>query len=120
MHRVLASVRTPSIVFFFNASPTTDIYTLSLHDALPISARRAGPVSRHRPHGGPGVAGRARSEEHTSELQSRQYLVCRLLLEKKKRPAGPSGGTRQPFHGVWLPNPRGATPDTSGRKSGSA
>src|SRR3712207_7635140 len=77
-------------VFFFNDTATTEIYTLSLHDALPIYAhlarqlrdRGSGPV-RLRPGGG-GQA-QLRSEEHTSELQSRQYLVCRLLLEKKKK-----------------------------------
>src|SRR5438445_10219756 len=69
--------------FFFNDTATTEIYTLSLHDALPISAsrhRRAWP----RPGRADPARGRIRSEEHTSELQSRQYLVCRLLLEKKK------------------------------------
>src|SRR3712207_9015446 len=101
--------------FFFKDPRTTEIYTLSLHDALPISlpvpprrqaaaggggARPQGPPHRQgerdpevppprrRRAGGPaGAAGRGvglRSEEHTSELQSRQYLVCRLLLEKKK------------------------------------
>src|SRR2546429_9840583 len=84
--------------FFFNDTATTEIYTLSLHDALPISqACRSWPAHRRapraefpprprrqlsphwqRPH--PGF----RSEEHTSELQSRLHLVCRLLLEKKK------------------------------------
>src|SRR3712207_8939895 len=97
--------------FFFNDTATTEIYTLSLHDALPIclalaerlepeAGQNAGPSTRDvedrrafkandparwcwighepRPNGG-------RSEEHTSELQSRQYLVCRLLLEKKKK-----------------------------------
>src|SRR5215475_16127166 len=66
--------------FFFNDTATTEIYTLSLHDALPIS-RACCPRSRWsscRP------TPRARSEEHTSELQSRENLVCRLLLEKKK------------------------------------
>src|SRR3712207_7504612 len=94
--------------FFFNDTATTEIYTLSLHDALPIY------LARHRPGGrqrhplpeargpaavrrlgqaarrpdrlaahGDGLAGAPRSEEHTSELQARQYLVCRLLLEKK-------------------------------------
>src|SRR3712207_8645960 len=98
--------------FFFNDTATTEIYTLSLHDALPISPRPApggDPHPRrdaaHRgAYGGRGLeaslrghrdrprrpdgddGGRqARSEEHTSELQSRQYLVCRLLLEKKKK-----------------------------------
>src|SRR2546425_10077082 len=81
--------------FFFNDTATTEIYTLSLHDALPISGHRRGP--RRRALGAPltGVRGRvpdrrrgrqaARSEEHTSELQSLAYLVCRLLLEKKKK-----------------------------------
>src|SRR3712207_8630400 len=92
------------VFFFFNDTATTEIYTLSLHDALPIFERAI-----EGPHGGAGrAAARAgaageqhhlgrrvwlvdllrqdvlRSEEHTSELQSRQYLVCRLLLEKKK------------------------------------
>src|SRR5690348_18269497 len=70
--------------FFFNDTATTEIYTLSLHDALPIwfrlgldlLPRHAHPLPRGR---GP------RSEEHTSELQSPVHLVCRLLLEKKKK-----------------------------------
>src|SRR5947209_19623150 len=75
-------------VFFFNDTATTEIYTLSLHDALPIFAAILMPlslvifqlsVSRAK------QLGTLRSEEHTSELQSRQYLVCRLLLEKKKK-----------------------------------
>src|SRR2546422_8044225 len=74
--------------FFFNDTATTEIYTLSLHDALPIS--RHGPRDREPPPPVGGredapPAGRARSEEHTSELQSRLHLVCRLLLEKKKK-----------------------------------
>src|SRR5438034_7822460 len=84
------------LVFFFNATATTEIYTLSLHDALPISRPRAGTRgcgrsvrcapprlpcrSSHRASPAP-----ARSEEHTSELQSHSDLVCRLLLEKKKK-----------------------------------
>src|SRR5256885_17175931 len=84
--------------FFFNDPATTEIYTLSLHDALPISrralrpgaaragrdARRrsGGPPRRLRPRASGSVA--SRSEEHTSELQSPCNLVCRLLLEKKK------------------------------------
>src|SRR2546430_7691480 len=76
--------------FFFNDTATTEIYTLSLHDALPISAGRAGdrlPLGRTVPGGGdatPLADQPARSEEHTSELQSQSNLVCRLLLEKKK------------------------------------
>src|SRR3712207_9214029 len=90
------------LVFFFNDTATTEIYTLSLHDALPIScARRGSPPARACRRrgatscGAPSRCRRSswptgwtgpspRSEEHTSELQSRQYLVCRLLLEKKK------------------------------------
>src|SRR2546425_2095231 len=82
--------------FFFNDTATTEIYTLSLHDALPIchihslitaidgdlGGRHAGFKERH-----PIAATRHRSEEHTSELQSLAYLVCRLLLEKKKKKA---------------------------------
>src|SRR3712207_7128446 len=79
--------------FFFNDTATTEIYTLSLHDALPIyrvAAERIasawGPARiAARRAARPGRRARAaRSEEHTSELQSRQYLLCRLLLEKKK------------------------------------
>src|SRR3712207_7788678 len=93
--------------FFFNDTATTEIYTLSLHDALPIfdqhgaalefffepapellrqaeelRAAEVGRASENNPQQ-PSVS--LRSEEHTSELQSRQYLVCRLLLEKKKK-----------------------------------
>src|SRR5215203_7554688 len=70
------------VFFFFNDTATTEIYTLSLHDALPISPGRRH-RRRRREGRRPGRPGR--SEEHTSELQSRQYLVCRLLLEKKKK-----------------------------------
>src|SRR5574337_663721 len=80
--------------FFFNDTATTEIYTLSLHDALPISKWKwAGQevpswfVERH------GLT--RRSEEHTSELQSPLKLVCRLLLEKKKR-CSPGTGARIP------------------------
>src|SRR5258707_1952797 len=83
-------------LFFFNDTATTEIYTLSLHDALPISRRhqsgaalpRARATARPAARAGPGLRrAQRRSEEHTSELQSRQYLVCRLLLEKKSNPA---------------------------------
>src|SRR3712207_8744025 len=74
--------------FFFNDTATTEIYTLSLHDALPIYPGRRRPPEGAMDDGNRSVGlGPARlerrSEEHTSELQSRQYLVCRLLLEKK-------------------------------------
>src|SRR5436189_3771677 len=77
-------------MFFFNETATTEIYTLSLHDALPILGlggrapgrlRGPAPARGHRRRRRLPVA---RSEEHTSELQSPMYLVCRLLLEKKK------------------------------------
>src|SRR3712207_8122724 len=95
------------MIFLFNDTATTEIYTLSLHDALPISVEQAlvvvlvaaggsgcGRARAHRSRlaWSPARRSRAhrtscrrgfRSEEHTSELQSRQYLVCRLLLEKK-------------------------------------
>src|SRR2546429_6931884 len=86
--------------FFFNDTATTEIYTLSLHDALPISSQRGlwlTQVTRSTfwliaiPIAGVSIATfgvlgtMVRSEEHTSELQSRLHLVCRLLLEKKKK-----------------------------------
>src|SRR5256885_8229345 len=75
--------------FFFNDTATTEIYTLSLHDALPIYFEWTHRQYRdpRRKHGFGGAAcsgGERRSEEHTSELQSPCNLVCRLLLEKKK------------------------------------
>src|SRR6266511_6156857 len=69
-------------VFFFNDTATTEIYTLSLHDALPICLRAFHAGRAHRMAYAPERADR--SEEHTSELQSRENLVCRLLLEKTK------------------------------------
>src|SRR5438445_4071474 len=73
------------LFFFFNDTATTEIYTLSLHDALPISRCSPSPDLPDWTRSRPSRERRARSEEHTSELQSRQYLVCRLLLEKKKK-----------------------------------
>src|SRR5439155_25704615 len=77
---------------FFNSTATPELYTLSLHDALPISSRSgvsAGRWARGWRSGARSQCSRparsTRSEEHTSELQSRGHLVCRLLLEKKKR-----------------------------------
>src|SRR5712672_4751191 len=82
--------------FFFNDTATTEIYTLSLHDALPIyevvtAVTRGNSIS---PSGNIPVGDKFpivpdRSEEHTSELQSLAYLVCRLLLEKKKHQRSP-------------------------------
>src|SRR3712207_8750048 len=85
-------------LFFFNDTAATEIYTLSLHDALPISQVifNVAPVEGSSPicsicwapddrvEPNRRLPSTQRSEEHTSELQSRQYLVCRLLLEKKK------------------------------------
>src|SRR5438132_7006096 len=75
-------------LFFFNDTATTEIYTLSLHDALPIWGASYGPGACLGRLGAGGCdsawGGRVRSEEHTSELQSHSDLVCRLLLEKKK------------------------------------
>src|SRR5438067_8937696 len=86
-------------IFFFNIMASTYIYTLSLHDALPISVHRARRARSAAANGGRVPAlrtpraepapGAPRSEEHTSELQSRFDLVCRLLLEKKKDPSSP-------------------------------
>src|SRR2546427_4999594 len=96
--------------FFFNDTATTEIYTLSLHDALPIYRRRrpSPPGGRgargHRPGEGSRRTGRPRSEEHTSEIQSQSNLVCRLLLEKKKQDS-PHHRTREAPH----PSPRSTT-----------
>src|SRR5436305_11886275 len=80
-------MRRCSSALFFTEPPPTETYTLSLHDALPISNVRWIYERFHRAVISAGVRGRngeVRSEEHTSELQSRPHLVCRLLLEKKK------------------------------------
>src|SRR5574340_312934 len=74
-----------SLLFFFNDTATTEIYTLSLHDALPIYRGSPNPCCRPQPARPWRNRVRARSEEHTSELQSPKDLVCRLLLEKKKK-----------------------------------
>src|SRR6266581_8944142 len=71
------------LFFFFNDTATTEIYTLSLHDALPISI--APTMTMPWIELAPLISGVCRSEEHTSELQSPVHLVCRLLLEKKKK-----------------------------------
>src|SRR5215216_5903174 len=103
-----------SFFFFFNDTATTEIYTLSLHDALPIlddrdRGRRRRPERHHHD--------RPRSEEHTSELQSPDHLVCRLLLEKKKKHRRTrllrlSRYCRTAHRGDRRPVPRG---DTAGR-----
>src|SRR5207244_11323394 len=103
----LASSVSLSPFFFLTDTATTETYTLSLHDALPI-LRRARVVPAAVTAGAPvlpvvradRVADVVRSEEHTSELQSPDHLVCRLLLEKKNTPAArqraPSGRTPRP------------------------
>src|SRR2546430_7295230 len=95
------------LFFFFNDTATTEIYTLSLHDALPISAGRRELVEPFEgvlvdsglvvvdPH-----TGGDRSEEHTSELQSQSNIVCRLLLEKKKKKQIPYHIDRQQNNNV--------------------
>src|SRR3712207_7214615 len=103
-------------VFFFNDTATTEIYTLSLHDALPICLPlrsaptaltpvtllpgRARLATKPDPSGSPTATMTmgVRSEEHTSELQSRQYLVCRLLLEKKNKKPTESLAPLNLFH----------------------
>src|SRR6202043_4294548 len=81
-----------TLFFFFNDTATTEIYTLSLHDALPISDDSAERFAHHDPDLFLLIDRNKRSEEHTSELQSRPHLVCRLLLEKKKGNAENLGG----------------------------
>src|SRR3712207_7172495 len=115
---MLAPIREYHMVFFFNDTATTEIYTLSLHDALPISASihdtcepispcGTRPVKMNLPSPDARLCNSEspvpspttrRSEEHTSELQSCQYLVCRLLLEKKTQQVPPlSYGIPSPF-----------------------
>src|SRR2546430_12653903 len=102
----IISILTSLCFFFFNDTATTEIYTLSLHDALPISLGPGGsPTVRARSslrdldlqhrRGGDSGSVAARSEEHTSELQSQSNLVCRLLLEKKHQRLD---GPRRPDH----------------------
>src|SRR2546428_3391924 len=103
-------------IFFFNDTATTEIYTLSLHDALPIfpcscAYASAEAISRSMrmawlTGNSPCRARRTRSEEHTSELQSRSDLVCRLLLEKKKN----SEWTPSPPPCTLRPPPRTGAP----------
>src|SRR2546422_3024256 len=96
--------------FFFNDTATTEIYTLSLHDALPISFSILSATRRLPWMSAPSTwmsigAGspKLRSEEHTSELQSRLHLVCRLLLEKKNAPARPPAPSKAiPASDKWL------------------
>src|SRR2546430_11701106 len=93
------SVRVVSVFFFFNDTATTEIYTLSLHDALPISPPPPKPrcTSNTACFASAWASGKKRartwnvrrSEEHTSELQSQSNLVCRLLLEKKNKLGAP-------------------------------
>src|SRR5437868_13267418 len=93
-------------LFFFNDPATTEIYTLSLHDALPICRENLKGSAIARTKTGyrcatQNPARRLRSEEHTSELQSRFDLVCRLLLEKKKIPT--SSATAPPPTAISIP-----------------
>src|SRR6267378_1366687 len=89
------SLSLSSLSFFFNDTATTEIYTLSLHDALPISWTPSRKSSSSFSSSRPSSLRSRRSEEHTSELQSRRDLVCRLLLEKEKK-IGALGEIRTP------------------------
>src|SRR2546429_5185595 len=88
----LDTIQSSFFFFFFNDTATTEIYTLSLHDALPIwvksglDAILSGFSGSFSYPADSFIADSNRSEEHTSELQSRLHLVCRLLLEKKNQP----------------------------------
>src|ERR1039458_10901246 len=98
---LVCSVAAPSASVFFNDTATTEIYTLSLHDALPIWGPRQAMFRRWATWRRPTMLG-GRSEEHTSELQSLRHLVCRLLLEKK----------HTADNGIWTP----ALPQTERRR----
>src|SRR5690349_24264270 len=101
------------LLMFLNETTTTAIYTLSLHDALPICARppaacasraRRRQVARPIPLAAPVIRARTRSEEHTSELQSRRDLVCRLLLEKKNTEGRKSNDSHADcYQYFWVP-----------------
>src|SRR2546430_5552772 len=106
-------MKADSYFFFFNDTATTEIYTLSLHDALPISwaagtspcgAEVAVDAGAAADGGaGAGAGADARSEEHTSELQSQSNLVCRLLLEKKKKQHVTRGDGTEAWDSALLP-----------------
>src|SRR5215510_11126035 len=97
------------LVFFFNDPATTEIYTLSLHDALPITLLLA--WTAHVAYARYDDESRPRSEEHTSELQSRGHLVCRLLLEKKNKGAPVRGRQRALEDGDALLRASAVRPD---------
>src|SRR2546429_3629094 len=101
---VFSSLRHVLFFFFFNDTATTEIYTLSLHDALPIFVaadfNNDGKADLAVSDGIGNIVSILRSEEHTSELQSRLHLVCRLLLEKKKKLP----------HNIYTPNHTDADP----------
>src|SRR6266702_8944730 len=109
---MLPKTLTPSVLFFLfflNDTATTEIYTLSLHDALPILLRdvsRAVLPARIRSR--TSAPSETRSEEHTSELQSRGHIVCRLLLEKNKKISRftLSSTARCAWGRTWTPAPR--------------
>src|SRR2546429_4843281 len=114
--QLMCSMCTPcnSIFFFFNDTATTEIYTLSLHDALPICVDdllRWDHNFYDNKLGKGTLLAEMRSEEHTSELQSRLHLVCRLLLEKKKAYPTASASVASPPResAVRLPDAHSAT-----------
>src|SRR5437870_6286221 len=91
MRRYCTTISYHFSFFFFNDPATTEIYTLSLHDALPIYPTGTYALAYDNMGRLIGTTtGYTRSEEHTSELQSRGHLVCRLLLEKKKKKSNQS------------------------------
>src|SRR5690625_6609728 len=102
------------LFFFFNATTTPELYTLSLHDALPISASETIAAGTFLHAWFPAVpiwvfalvvaVVMTRSEEHTSELQSRGHLVCRLLLEKKKKTLISTNKSKTNLHISYLSN----------------
>src|SRR5438552_13913943 len=100
----------PGSFFFFNDTATAEIYTLSLHDALPIYVRRRERGTRARCLAATPAGWGCRSEEHTSELQSPDHIVCRLLLEKKKSRTPPT--RRSPTAGAARPGRRSISPAT--------
>src|SRR3989304_9478661 len=95
------------VLFFFNETAPTEIYTLSLHDALPISRAlpELGEVDTSLTARLKSPRKIARSEEHTSELQSRLHLGCRLLLEKSVAEGSMSKMRREHGSGTWLRRP---------------
>src|SRR2546430_8872870 len=109
-----------SLFFFFNDTATTEIYPLPLHDALPILHQKRAQSERgvrtcRSEHSATAVRQKSvRSEEHTSELQSQSNLVCRLLLEKKKRSRTSRSWTTRPTSATLTTSTPHSTPRAAG------